>query len=167
MAGKQAAAKGDFKKAESFWRVALQGIDSQAQEKVAETLRSGPDGIKNLKPGDPTDDLGTVLLSRAQSSSATDASATRIEYRLPGRPKSHPGCNLSRLQMQTFPSLKRKSRSQRATPKPLWRNCWRANRKRVDLDLHREIRSSRFLLPHWPRWLPRRLSPLRPPPKNR
>ena len=83
MAGKQAAAKGDFKKAESFWRVALQGIDSQAQEKVAETLRSGPDGIKNLKPGDPTDDLGTVLLSRAQSSSATDASATRIEYRLP------------------------------------------------------------------------------------
>jgi tetratricopeptide (TPR) repeat protein len=66
LAGKQAVAKGDFKKAEAFWRLALQGIDAKSHESVIEGLRSGADGIADLKAGNPTDDAGTILLSSSR-----------------------------------------------------------------------------------------------------
>lgn len=84
LAGKQAAAKGDFKKAEGFWRLALRGVEAQAQERVAEGLRTGPEGIPDLKTGNPTDDAGMVLLSKAQSQESADPAArTTVTYRLP------------------------------------------------------------------------------------
>ena len=84
LAGKQAAARNDFKKAEAFWRVALQGLDAHDKEIMAERLRSGPDGIDNFKSGNPTDDVGIALLSRSDPSSAHKEPASQIvEYRLP------------------------------------------------------------------------------------
>lgn len=84
LAGKQAAAKGDFRKAEGFWRLALQEVDSQNQEKLAKSLRSGPEGIPDLKLTDLADQAGAVLLSRASSPSVAPAETTQpLSYRLP------------------------------------------------------------------------------------
>ena len=66
LAGKHAVAKGDFKKAEAFWRLALKDIDAQSHEKVVGSLRSGPEGIADLKAGNPADDAAAVLLSTSQ-----------------------------------------------------------------------------------------------------
>lgn len=82
LAGKQAAGAGDFKKAESLWRLALKQVDIRAQEKLAESIRSGPDGIRILQTGDPTDDAGTVLLSGTGSAQPSSAPAP-LKYKLP------------------------------------------------------------------------------------
>ena len=42
LAGKHAVAKGDFKKAEAFWRLALKDIDAQSHEKVVGESSVGP-----------------------------------------------------------------------------------------------------------------------------
>jgi hypothetical protein len=79
LAGKQAAAKGDFKKAEAFWRLALEGLNKEEHARVVEGLRSGPEGIKDLKAGNPADDAGALLLKTAQLHS-TDAPAAKKTY---------------------------------------------------------------------------------------
>lgn len=84
LAGKQAAAKGDFKKAEAFWRLALQGIDLQSHERLADSLRSGPAGISDLKTGNATDDAGTILLSASRMYGAESTEQTaKPAHRLP------------------------------------------------------------------------------------
>ena len=92
LAGKQAAAKGDFKKAEGFWRLALRGMEAQAKEKVADGLRSGPGGIPDLTTSDPADAAGAVLLSKAGLLPADDSDLRApVVYRLPWEQKAASG----------------------------------------------------------------------------
>ena len=84
LAGKQAAAKGDFKKAEGFWQLALKQLQNKTQENVAESLRTGENPIRDLKLSDSTDQAGAILLSSAGSTIAPlSESAGTLRYRLP------------------------------------------------------------------------------------
>ncbi|HYO82461.1 MAG TPA: tetratricopeptide repeat protein [Bryobacteraceae bacterium] len=90
LAGKHAAAAGDFKRAEGFWRLALKQADAREKERLAESLRTGPDGIPDIRTGDPADDAGTVLLSRAGTAQVAASTSPSAKYRLPWDTTSTP-----------------------------------------------------------------------------